>query len=633
MTTIVRDAIQSWRENPVHLFGLLGLLLVLAVWLWQLPHFLAGNSTIWPQYATAFYDMLFYTAWGFAVLLVLTAFTRTVSLKLLLALWFLGVFAVHGLVVAVELPFLNSMLVVDMSIWVAPVVETLVVLVVIVGFYTLATFRHGTHPTVSDGLLVGFATGAGIAFHEDMTYRRLISIGPRAEYGSVGNMGQDIWWSYVFPLIGWQGLFNIRQFGNGIAGNFTLYHAGWGTLLGIGIGVAYVHRHRFLAWIVGLFAIAVTYFDHMSGNWGVSRPLEPAPIVGDLFQAGDVNGVTELVVYILLVAIAGAIAVDLLVFRRTAGWIDGLPPVRSALGGGRDDRSYVCESSPGAPGRLRGLRRAVELDTYARHRRAAMVGLYRHAASGRDASGLSAALSRLYTSGRRLGLVASVGILGAIVLVGLATLNAGGAVANAEALACAGCVSPSRFMGPVPSSLGAVMAAVIVSVYTRSTYRFAELSGSRDGRRTEHGDGDGNTVEFSKLSREEKARIRNLATRAWGDEFVMMELSPEDRAKVTNYAYRGSSHDVLGAAWDSFRSLVTSAVETVQSMASDVRDVVSWKHADGHPRPNVFQLVVDYVNRVKNNFIEVGERYQEGKLPVEPTENEKTDDDVESASE
>lgn len=128
-------------------------------------------------------------------------FTRTVPLRLLVAFWFLGVFAVHGLVVAIELTVRDSMGITDMSIWIAPVVETLVMLGVIVAFYALASFRRGTHPTVSDGLLVGFATGTGLAFHEEMTYARLLPIGPGAEYGPIGRMGQDIWWSYVFPLV------------------------------------------------------------------------------------------------------------------------------------------------------------------------------------------------------------------------------------------------------------------------------------------------------------------------------------------------------------------------------------------------------------------------------------------------
>lgn len=76
-------------------------------------------------------------------------------------------------------------------------------------------------------------------------------------------------------------------FGNGVAGHFTIYHAGWGTLLGVGVGFVFVHRHRILAWLAGLTAVAVTYFEHMSTNFVVERPLETPPLVGDLFQAGD----------------------------------------------------------------------------------------------------------------------------------------------------------------------------------------------------------------------------------------------------------------------------------------------------------------------------------------------------------
>lgn len=227
--------------------------------------------------------MLYFTAWGTAVLLFLTVLTRTVSLRLLAACWFLGVFAVHGLMVAVELPFRDSMGAAEMGIWVAPVVETLSLLLVIIAFYALASYRSGSHPTVSDGLLVGFATGAGVAFHEEMTYSRLLPIGPGAESGAVGRMGQYIWWSYVFPHMGWQSFFNIRQFGNGLVGHFMLYHAGWGTLLGVGVGLVFVHRQHILVWLAGIVAMAVTYFDHMTANFMANRPLESPPVVGDLF--------------------------------------------------------------------------------------------------------------------------------------------------------------------------------------------------------------------------------------------------------------------------------------------------------------------------------------------------------------
>lgn len=459
MNTHVQEAVQSWRESQISLIGSAGLLIAIAVWLWQLPHFLAGNSVVWPQYATAFYDMLFYTAWGFAVLVLVTALTRTVSLKLLFAFWLFGVFAVHGVVIALETPFRGTLGVTGVGIWIAPVVETVVVLLVVLLFYVLATHRRGSHPSVTDGMLVGFATGAGLGFHEEMTYGRLVPIGPGAEYGSVGNTGQDIWWSYVFPLVGWQGTLNIRQFGNGLTGNFTLYHAGWGTLLGIALGLIYIHRHNVLAWIAGLFAIAVTYFEHLSGNWRVSTPLEPAPIVGDLFQAGDVYGATELAVYILLVAITSAILTDFVVIRRLAGQLDAFPSVGSKLLS-ESERSTssnaTVRSGFGAIYRLRAL------GEYARFRRALAIKCYRTQETGGDLEILQPALAALYEKGTRAKILAGVGLCVAAFLAALGFLSSSGSTLSAslQTVSCAGCAPSSRFMDAAPYVIGGGSAAI-----------------------------------------------------------------------------------------------------------------------------------------------------------------------------
>lgn len=57
MVDTITTRLGDWRDDPIQLVGLLALAAAIAVFLWQLPHFLAGNSTIWPQYAAAFTDM------------------------------------------------------------------------------------------------------------------------------------------------------------------------------------------------------------------------------------------------------------------------------------------------------------------------------------------------------------------------------------------------------------------------------------------------------------------------------------------------------------------------------------------------------------------------------------------------
>jgi hypothetical protein len=207
-----------------------------------------------------------------------------------------------------------------------------------------------------------------VGFHEDMSYTRVSSIGPGATYGNVADLGHTIWWSYVVPTVGWQGTFNIRQFGNGLVGSFTLYHPGWGAVLGAGVGFAYVHRHRVLAWGVAVAAMLVTYSEHMANNWEIGYPNVPVPIVGDLFTAGDqITGATELAVYLLLGAIAASIVTDLSILRRGSARVERHFPPPLEIG-------RNVGGSAGTPWRL--VRSLSALATYARLRRSMIVAVW-----------------------------------------------------------------------------------------------------------------------------------------------------------------------------------------------------------------------------------------------------------------
>lgn len=377
----------------LRLIGLASFALTILVFLWQLPHFLAGNNEVFPQFANAFRDVLVHQAWTLGVLLVLTAFTRTVSLRTVVAFWFLGVFAVHTLLVVIGTPFIEPLGIDTVAVWVAPFNQTVVMALVVFGFYVLAS-RKGTHPSISDGLLIGFAMGAGVGFHEDMTYERVGSVGPGAEYGSAGASGETIWWSYLFPAINYVSLLNIRQLGRGDIGAFTLYHPGWGALIGVGLGLAFVNRHRLPAWLAGVGVMLVTFTEHMSANWKMTQQGVP-PIVGGLFVGGDVWGVSELAVYVLLTAIVAGIGYDLVTLRRTGRTYDAFPGALVALRRlGQGVNGGVSNS----------VRRLLALTAYARLRRAVLLQLWRSERTGVRSPSLKGALSALEATAHTAGI-------------------------------------------------------------------------------------------------------------------------------------------------------------------------------------------------------------------------------------
>jgi RsiW-degrading membrane proteinase PrsW (M82 family) len=120
---------------------------------------------------------------------------------------------------------------------VVPVVEEIAKILPLILWTTLLRPKH-RHGTLSDFLLLGFATGAGFAFHEDALYSRLASSG--FDDGILGTL---------FPVFL-------------STGQFAIAHAGWTALAGVGVGLISLHRRRPVAVIGGLALIVVPIVDH-----------------------------------------------------------------------------------------------------------------------------------------------------------------------------------------------------------------------------------------------------------------------------------------------------------------------------------------------------------------------------------
>jgi protease prsW family protein len=286
-----------------------------------------------------------------ALLLVITLGTRTVSVASLGLFWLVGVFPVVFL--AMVLQWLPAELLgtgprSPVSTVVVPILDTAVYLVPVAVYYAIA-IRAKLQPAASDGLLIGFAVGAGYAFFEDAVIGDILLSG-------------DGWfaaqpWSLFAPT--------ISEVGDSI----SLNHALWAALGGLSLGVAVMLRHRRYAWLIAVIGPMLIVLNHavvnvISNSFSVGGRggLDPLAAIADLLTLGGV--LPLLVVYI------GAMAVALLEYRILASVSPRWPTVPSVplatLG------RLLARARTAA-----GLRRYLATSRYARLRRLVMFAVWR----------------------------------------------------------------------------------------------------------------------------------------------------------------------------------------------------------------------------------------------------------------
>lgn len=123
---------------------------------------------------------------------------------------------------------------------VVPLLEEAAKLVPIVLVAAIWRGRRGS-PGIVDYGLIGVASGAGFAFHEDGLWQRLVGQGFDGPTG------------WILP-----------QIHQSAADGVVVGHGVWTGLVGLALGVAFTRRQR-IWWVVAGASFAVVVFDH--GSW------------------------------------------------------------------------------------------------------------------------------------------------------------------------------------------------------------------------------------------------------------------------------------------------------------------------------------------------------------------------------
>jgi RsiW-degrading membrane proteinase PrsW (M82 family) len=276
---------QKSGSLPWPLIGLIGLLLTALIFLFQLRFFFSPGL---PKAGTNLLEHLYVLAW----LLVATAFNRTLPLRTLVAFWFIGLYPVLSLAVLAGLPVAalfggNSGFLAD--VW-APVVEEVIKALPVALYLWLVARRNRWQTAASDGLLLGFAVGAGFAFHEDALASRVSGSGWVASI-----------WSPLLPTIEASGsLFQGAQ--------ITLGHAGWTALVGLALGLAFLYRRHRRAWLMPLVALGLVILDHGLSNYIGDLGRHSAPFMASALYALLLRG--QSAVIMLLGGIVAAIVLE-----------------------------------------------------------------------------------------------------------------------------------------------------------------------------------------------------------------------------------------------------------------------------------------------------------------------------------
>ncbi len=232
-----------WQRDRWRLIGLVGIGVAVAALLLDIGFFFKPG-------VDEVLGGLAHHAFVLGCLLVLTSGSRTVSLSNLGVFWLIGVWSVYAVAYLFETQ-LASLFGAEMDgefqvVWLGPFLEEALKLAPVAIFLLLAGRSGYRHPSISDGLLLGFMVGAGVSFHEDADFGEILVSGD--------GWGAATPWSLILPTI------------SPLESYFALNHALWGALSGLSIGAAVMLRQWRWAWPIALAGPLLAFTNHLMAN-------------------------------------------------------------------------------------------------------------------------------------------------------------------------------------------------------------------------------------------------------------------------------------------------------------------------------------------------------------------------------
>ena len=249
----------------------------------------AGFSGLGPAFVNSF-SYIWVTVWMLAVTFVV----RTIGVREVIVAFFGGFFLSVAIVHLISVPIIQVTGVNPfISVYLVPTLEELSKVIPLFLLLLAYRRRRGERAGISDMVVAGFAAGAGVGLHEDLMYGRSVTSTNGTLLGTFdGALG------VLFP--------------NFFVGGATtlVAHAGWGTIIGLGVGVSALlwRRFTFFALIPGALGVLIAVMDHStwndrSGLW-----------IGDILTADH-----RVAFVITVLAIPVAVVTDFLLRRRHSG--------------------------------------------------------------------------------------------------------------------------------------------------------------------------------------------------------------------------------------------------------------------------------------------------------------------------
>jgi|GEM_PF-2508870 len=258
---------------------------------WKTVTIVATTLTVFALFATlpalfgagigSLIKIAFYQAWTIGIMLAITIRVRTVSVGTAAKYWLAGFFTV-----AFAAYFANGPVaeLVDRSdVWITPLLEEILKAIPLAVAVIMGR-KAWRQPGLSDLMLLGFAVGAGYAFHEEALWERSAASGFELNSGF-----------FVPSVFQPDGLFVVGQ-------------AVWTSVIALALGLILLHRHQSAAVVAAVAAVLAVVLDHMATNDSTAA----LGWVRQLLFDG------RLMAVVFLVGVAVALALDLRRQRATS---------------------------------------------------------------------------------------------------------------------------------------------------------------------------------------------------------------------------------------------------------------------------------------------------------------------------